>query len=108
MLQQILRGCAMSALAVLFTIAIATQSAKAEKDGDTTVGAPQVKVAVADEQTREILLLISANEKGKVSEQEFMRYMKAEFDRFDHARSGQVDVKQLARPQAIPASRYGK
>ena len=36
---------------------------------------------------------------GKVSEQEFMKFMKAEFKRLDKDKSGELDVKELSQSQ---------
>jgi hypothetical protein len=110
MLQQKSTRYGAGAVAVLFAIAIASRSAIAEKDGDTSVGNPQIRAALAEDQTREILLLMSPGENGKISEQAFIQFMKAEFKRLDPRQSGQVDAKELEylRPQVIPSSQLGK
>jgi hypothetical protein len=42
-----------------------------------------------------LLLLIDADDNGKISKQEWMKFMEAEFDRLDNDKKGQLDVKEL-------------
>lgn len=42
-----------------------------------------------------MLLLVDADKKGKVSKQEWMKFMEAEFDTLDKAKTGYLDVKEL-------------
>jgi EF hand len=41
---------------------------------------------------------------GKISEAEFMEFMKAEFKRLDVDGSGELDVKELKKSQLRPAT----
>jgi Ca2+-binding EF-hand superfamily protein len=43
------------------------------------------------------VLLMDTNKNGKISKQEFMTFMEAEFDRLDTNKSGDLDVKELRR-----------
>ena len=44
-----------------------------------------------------MLLLIDTDDNGKISKQEWMKFMEAEFDRLDSDKKGQLDVKELMR-----------
>ncbi len=50
------------------------------------------------------------NKDGKVSKEEWMRFMEAEFDRLDTNHDGFIDVKDMEKSQIQPApfSRVGK
>jgi Ca2+-binding EF-hand superfamily protein len=40
---------------------------------------------------------MDANKIGKISKQEYMRFMEAEFDWFDKNHKGELDVKELTQ-----------
>jgi Ca2+-binding EF-hand superfamily protein len=44
-----------------------------------------------------LLLLMDADQNGKISKEEYMRFMEAEFNRLDIDKSGELDVKELTR-----------
>ena len=44
---------------------------------------------------KQLLLLIDTDKRGKVSKQEWMKFMEAEFDRLDKAKTGYLDFKEL-------------
>jgi len=54
--------------------------------------------------TKRLLLLMDTDKNGKVSKQEFMAFMDAEFDRLDTNHDGELDVKELTRLQVRPLS----
>lgn len=54
-------------------------------------------LALADDDVRRLMLLIAPNEHGKITKQEWMKFMEAEFDRLDKDKSGELDAKELAR-----------
>jgi len=49
----------------------------------------------ADADTKQLLLLMDVDRNGKVSKQEFMTFMEAEFDRLDTNKDGALDVYEL-------------
>lgn len=55
------------------------------------------KYALAEEHARELLLLMDTDKNGKISKQEWMRFMEAEFDRLDKDKKGQIDLKELEK-----------
>ena len=56
---------------------------------------PQDKLALGEEEVKQLLLLMDADKSGKISKQEWMKFMEAEFDRLDKDKSGDLDVKDL-------------
>ena len=60
---------------------------------------PIDKLAVGEDKAKQLLFLIDTDKNGKISKQEWMRFMEAEFDRLDKTRNGQLDLKELAESQ---------
>jgi EF hand domain-containing protein len=56
---------------------------------------PQDKFAIGEDEAKQLLLLVDTDKKGKVSKQEWMKFMEAEFDRLDKTKSGELDVEEL-------------
>jgi hypothetical protein len=53
------------------------------------------KVAAGEREAKKMLLLMDTDKSGKVSKQEFMSFMEAEFERLDSNKDGELDVKEL-------------
>jgi len=51
-----------------------------------------------------LLKLMDTDQNGKVSREEFMGFMAAEFDRLDTNHDGELDVKELSQLQVRPLS----
>jgi hypothetical protein len=64
------------------------------------------KIAAGTPATKQLLLLMDTDKNGKVSKQEFMSFMEAEFDKLDVNHDGELDVKELTQLQVRPASGY--
>jgi hypothetical protein len=45
------------------------------------------------------MLLIDTNNNGKITKNEWMEFMAAEFDRLDKHKTGELDPKELAQPR---------
>jgi EF hand len=58
---------------------------------------PQDKLALGETQVMQLLLLMDTDKNGKISKQEWMQFMEAEFDRLDKDKSGDLDVKDLTQ-----------
>ena len=56
---------------------------------------PQDKFAIGEDEAKQLLLLIDTDKEGKVSKQEWMKFMEAEFDRLDKPKTGYLDIKEL-------------
>ncbi len=52
-------------------------------------------VAAGEAEAKRLLVLMDKDKSGRVSHQEFMAYMEAEFQRLDVNKDGELDVKEL-------------
>jgi hypothetical protein len=57
---------------------------------------PQDKLALGEPEVEQLLLLMDTDENGKISRQEWIKFMEAEFERLDKTKNGQLDVKALS------------
>lgn len=61
----------------------------------------QDKLALADGNVKELLLLMDADKNGKISKQEWMNFMEAEFNKLDKDGNGELDPKELLRSRLM-------
>jgi hypothetical protein len=52
-------------------------------------------VALSSEKAKELLLLMDTDKNGRISKQEWLKFMEAEFDRLDVERKGEIEPKEL-------------
>lgn len=64
------------------------------------------KAVLAEDNVKELLLLMDADRDGKVSKQEWMKFMAVEFDRFDKEKTGQLDQEWLR--QSAVLAKHGR
>jgi len=57
----------------------------------------QDNLALGEGQVKKLLLLMDTDNDGKVSRQEFMSFMEAEFDMLDKKKEGKLNVKELTQ-----------
>ncbi len=55
------------------------------------------KNAIGEEHARQLLLLMDTDKNGKISKQEWMKFMEAEFDRLDTEKKGELDQQELLK-----------
>jgi hypothetical protein len=105
-----------TAAAVFFAGIVVVNAAKAQ-GGKSTVATPtpvaeeterERKLAAATEAAKELLLAMDTNMSGKVSKEEWMKFMEAEFDRLDTDHKGQLDVKELTQSRVRVRPFVGK
>ena len=89
------------AVAVLFASAGAVRTAIAQK---ANVPKPQDKLALSEDEVKQLVLMMDTDKNGKISKKEFLAFMSAEFDRLDKDKSGELDVKELAQSQVRPSA----
>ncbi len=58
---------------------------------------PQDKLTLGENEVKQLLLLMDTNKNGKISKQEYMQFMEAEFDRLDKNKNGELDPKELTQ-----------
>jgi Ca2+-binding EF-hand superfamily protein len=90
-----LAGIVVATLLASGTVGIRSRTVLA-RSGDAP---PRDKIALGEGEVKQLVLLMDQDKNGKVSEQEFMKFMKAEFKRLDKDRSGELDVKELSQSQ---------
>jgi hypothetical protein len=88
---------AVALIAVFATVrtAAARQSSVVNRQDSLTMGEDRVK---------QLLVLMDDNESGKVSKQQFMGFMDAEFARLDRNKTGVLDVTALTQSEERPRS----
>lgn len=81
---------------LVFGVAAFSQKDSVPKKPNTAI--------IASENVKELLLLMDTNKSGKISKQEWMRFMEAEFDRLDKDKKGEIGLKELrsSRLRAAP------
>jgi hypothetical protein len=88
------------------------QSEKATGAASPTTGAQKTerekRLAAATDAAKELLLMMDTDKSGKVSKQEWMKFMEAEFDRLDADHKGQLDVKELTQSRMRVRPHVGK
>lgn len=91
---------AVPTLLVIVGTHVAAQSATIPKVHDNVAkGEPEVK---------QLLPLMDQDKQGKVSKEEFMKFMSAEFERLDRKNEGKLDVKELTQPPVQPMKSFHK
>jgi Ca2+-binding EF-hand superfamily protein len=70
----------------------------------------QDKLTLGEDEVKQLLLLMDTEKTGKITKQEWMKFMEAEFDRLDKHKSGELDAKELAqsRLRISPFAKVGK
>jgi uncharacterized membrane protein YdfJ with MMPL/SSD domain len=66
------------------------------------------KLAAATDAAKQLLLVMDTDKSGKVSKQEWMKFMETEFDRLDTNHKGQLDVKELTQSRVRVRLSVGK
>ena len=70
----------------------------------------QDQLGLGEDEVKYLLLLIDTHKTGKITKQQWIQFMEAEFDRLDKNKSGELDAKELAqsRLRASPFAKAGK
>jgi hypothetical protein len=88
---------AVSLAAITFLGTAAAQKASVPK--------PQDRLAMGEDNVKQLLLLMDTDKNGMVSQQDYMRFMEAEFRRLDKSNQGQLNARQLNQSN-LSASRF--
>lgn len=83
-----------AAIAVLVLIGAIQGTAVAQRQATPKA---QDKLALGENEVKQLLLLMDTDENGKISKQEWMKFMEAEFDRLDKDKKGQLDTRELGQ-----------
>jgi len=74
-------------------------SATAQKA--STPKSPDVAV-IAQPHVTQLLLLMDTDKTGKISKDEWIKFMAAEFDRLDKTKAGELNLRELKESEARP------
>jgi hypothetical protein len=72
--------------------------------GQSSCAAPD-NIALGGPVVKRMLSLMD-EKNGKISKQDFMKFMQAEFDRLDKDKSGELDVKELTHSQVQVSNNF--
>ena len=84
---------------VLFIIGIALVAATLLAQSEMASPKGQDRIALGVDEVKQLLVLMDTDKNGRISKQEYMNFMAAEFDRLDVDKNGELDVKELTRSQ---------
>jgi hypothetical protein len=84
---------------------VATGSMLGNAAQKTAVPKPQDSLALGEDEVTKLLLIMEPDKQGKISKQEYMRFMEAEFERLDKDKNGELDVKKLTQ-SSVTANRF--
>lgn len=90
------------AVAVMVAMGGKLGNAAAQK---ASVPKPQDRLALGEDEVKKLLLIMEPDKTGKISKQEYMKFMEAEFARLDKDKNGELDVKKLTQSN-VTASRF--
>jgi hypothetical protein len=90
-------GAAILVAALIVFGTAAAQKASAPKAQD--------RLAIGEQNVKQLLLLMDADKNGMVSKAEYMRFMEEEFQRLDKANTGVLNARELNQP-SVSASRF--
>jgi hypothetical protein len=83
-------------IAGLFAAGAVIRTVEAQ-DTDQSPVRKEKNLAIGEAEAKRLLLLMDKDQNGKVSKQEFMSFMEAEFERLDKNKDGELDVKELTQ-----------
>jgi len=102
MLRRTNKALVLVATSVLVATAGLMGTAAAQK---ASVPKAQDKLALGEDEVRQLLVLMDTDNNGKVSKEQYMKFMEAEFARLDRNNTGKLDVKELTK-STITANRF--
>ena len=74
---------------------IAAGSVVAQDSDPKAEAQKEKKLAAGEREAKKMLLLMDTDKSGKVSKQEFMSFMEAEFNKLDTNHDGALDLKEF-------------
>lgn len=77
------------ALLIVTTLGVGLAQKSVQKQSDKNV--------MGIENVKQLLLIMDTDKKGKISKQEWMKFMEAEFDMLDREKKGELDQTDIQR-----------
>lgn len=72
----------------------------------SSVPKSQDRLAVGEQNVRQLLLLMDTDKNGMVTEQAYMKFMEAEFRRLDASHQGKLNARALAQSDLSASNRF--
>jgi EF hand domain-containing protein len=95
--QDIRKGATMTRRNLLIALLSATALIGAAVAQKQAIPKKPTNDSLAEENVKELLLLMDTNKDGKISKQEWMTFMEAQFDKLDKDKKGELDRKELLK-----------
>jgi len=93
-------------LVVVMSVFIGTVALLGTADAQkASVPKAQDKLALGESEVRQLLVLMDTDKNGRVSKEQYMRFMEAEFERLDKYKNGELDVQELTK-STVTANRF--
>jgi Ca2+-binding EF-hand superfamily protein len=84
-------------IVVVFAQLLATGALLRTADAQKVSPKAPGRLALGEAEVRQLLPLMDTDKNGRISKQEYMAFMEAEFERLDADKSGQLDTKELTQ-----------
>ena len=105
MLRRVNKALLLLISSVLVATAGLLGTAAAQK---ASVPKAQDKLVLGEDEVRQLLVLMDCGKNGKVSKEQYMKFMEAEFERLDKNKTGELDVKELTKSTMMANRFVGK
>jgi hypothetical protein len=94
---------ALTGILALFLAGTMLPRASAWQKTQKAVPKQERSLALGEDEVKQLIALMDTDKNGKISRQEFMNFMAAEFDRLDKDKNGELDQKELTQSLIRPA-----
>lgn len=84
-------------IAGLLVSAATVKTAIAQDKSEQDAARREKNLETGEAEAKRMLLLMDRDRNGKVSKEEYMAFMEAEFERMDVNKDGELDVKELTQ-----------
>jgi hypothetical protein len=101
-LKRTLLAPAIMAALIIAGSRLGTATAAQDSAAGQTDKQREKKLLAGEVEAKQLLLLMDRDQNGKVSKQEFMSFMEAEFQMLDINKDGELDVKELTKSRIVP------
>jgi Ca2+-binding EF-hand superfamily protein len=104
------QGYIKTLLAVVALLAVGVGGVQAQDAPSTRVKQEKKdrNVKAGEKEAKKLILLMDKDQNGKVSKEEFMAFMEAEFERLDVDKNGSLDVAELTQSRVQTSSGHSR
>jgi len=80
---------------IVLALALCAADNVGQKQGEDRIQTRERRLRIGEEDVKQLLLLMDVDGNGKISREEYMNFMAAEFDRLDKDENGELDINEL-------------